>query len=152
VTSALVIRPAQISDAPALARLSDELRAHLGDASGHLNAEAIRRDGFGDPPEFKVIVADRDAATIGYALFYDAYEPAYAAKGLYLADFCVTATARRGGVGRAMIAGVTDEARTRGRVYVWWMCKPDNAGALAFYKALNPEVTEPMISHAMIFR
>jgi ribosomal protein S18 acetylase RimI-like enzyme len=148
----LRVRAARVEDAEAVARLSDELRAHLGDPLGHLSAEVIRRDGFGKAREFDLIVAERDEKVIGYALFYDAYEPAYAAKGLYLADFCVSASARRSGVGRALIAAVTQAAKDRGRIYVWWVCKPDNEGALAFYRALTPEVIEPMISHALIFR
>ena len=37
----------------------------------------------------------------GYALYFDSYEPTYAARGLYLADLYVDQAFRRQGIGRA---------------------------------------------------
>jgi len=79
--SEVSIRPAVIEDAPALALLVAALRAHQKDPIGHLNEAAIRRDGFGDEREFDILVAERDRRPIGYALFTESYEPAFAARG-----------------------------------------------------------------------
>lgn len=130
------IRLAAAADAVALAALAAEFHAAHGDPTGHLTPEAIRRDGFGDEPEFRVLVAEDADGLVGYALFYDAYEPAYAACGVYLADLYVRPSARRCGLGRRLIAAVADHGRARGRRYVWWVAQAGNTEARAFYKTL----------------
>ena len=135
--SDVVVRPATLQDAPALALLVAALRAHQKDPIGHLNEAAIRRDGFGDEREFDILVAERDRRPIGYALFIEAYEPAFAARGLYLADLYVRPEARRSGAGRALVQAVADEATRRERSYVWWTSLATNADAHAFYAAVG---------------
>ena len=69
MSAGVVIRPATIEDAHALALLVAALRAHQGDPIGHLNEAALRRDGFGEDPEFAILVAERERRPVGYALF-----------------------------------------------------------------------------------
>ncbi len=135
--SEVVVRPAVIEDTPALALLVAALRAHQKDPIGHLNEAAIRRDGFGDERAFDILVAERDRRPIGYALFTECYEPAFAARGLYLADLYVRPEARRTGAGRALVRAVADEAVRRERSYVWWTSLAANAEAHAFYAAIG---------------
>ncbi len=146
----MLIRPARTEDAEAIARLAAELRAHLGDPTDHLTPDAIRRDGFGTRPEFECIVAEVDGAAVGYAIFFEVYEPSFAAKGLYLADLCVTSSMRRRGIARSLISAVTTAARDRARTFVWWHAKPENTDALAFYKSLDLEIIEPFIVHVRV--
>ena len=131
-----VIRLAAAADAEALAALAAEFHAAHGDPTGHLTPEAIRRDGFGEEPEFRVLVAEDAAVLVGYALFYDAYEPSYAARGVYMADLYVRPSARRCGLGRRLIAAVAEDARRHGRTYVWWVAQAVNVEAQAFYRTL----------------
>ncbi len=133
----VVVRPAVIEDTPALALLVAALRAHQKDPIGHLNEAALRRDGFGDERAFDILVAERDRRPIGYALFTECYEPAFAARGLYLADLYVRPEARRTGAGRALVRAVADEAVRRERSYVWWTSLAANAEAHAFYAAIG---------------
>lgn len=144
------IRRALAGDADAIAALADELRRHLGDPLGNLTAERIVEDGFGDEPEFEILVAVRDGTVIGYALFFPAYEPAFSARGFYLADLCVTAAERTRGVGRALVEGVAAQARERGRTFVWWLCNPNNSSALAFYRKLEPDIVMPTLVHVSV--
>lgn len=144
------IRSARIEDAPAVAGIADELRAHVGDPTGHFTAEIIERDGFGTKPEFELIVAERDRRVVGYALFQEAYEPAFAAKGIYLTDLSVTASARGSGVGRALVDRLGVIALERGRRYVWWLASPKNPTALAFYQHIGVDMTVPSVSHVRI--
>jgi ribosomal protein S18 acetylase RimI-like enzyme len=146
----LAIRPATAADARAIAGISDELRAHVGDPTGHFTAEVIVRDGFGAKPEFELLVAERDGRVVGYALFQEAYEPTYAAKGLYLADLAVTATARRTGVGRALVEHVSEITLARGRRYVWWHANPKNESALVFYRRIGVDLTAFAVSHVKL--
>ncbi len=144
------IRPAMPGDAAAIAALAEQLRALLGDPAGHLTAERIIEHGFGPSPEFSVLVAERDGGLIGYALFLDAYEPAYAARGVYLADLFVAAAARGTGVGRALVAAVGEAAVARGRTFVWWVAQERNAQALAFYRRLEPDFRNTVVAHALL--
>jgi GNAT superfamily N-acetyltransferase len=147
--SGVSIRPAAIEDAPALALLVAALRAHQKDPIGHLNEAAIRRDGFGEEREFDILLAERDRRPIGYALFTQSYEPAFAARGLYLADLYVRPEARRSGAGRALVQAVAAEARRRERSFVWWTSLPANAEAHAFYAAVGA-TTHEIRAHALI--
>lgn len=130
------IRMATKADAEALAALAEEFHRAHGDPTGNLTAEAIRRDGFGTDPEFAVLLAEGGDGLLGYALFYDAYEPSYAARGVYMADLYVRPAARRLGLGRRLIAAVADHGRRRGRTYVWWVARAENAAAHGFYRTL----------------
>lgn len=146
----VAIRRALAGDAEAIAGLADELRRHLGDPVGNLTAARIVEDGFGDEPEFEILVAARDERVVGYALYFDAYEPAYAARGFYLADLCVAAHERGQGIGRAMVETVGEVAQERGRTFVWWLCNPNNASALAFYRRLEPDIVMPSMVHVRV--
>ena len=148
----VTVRPGLVEDAEAVARLGAELRTHLGDPTSFFTAAAIRRDGFGSRPEFELLVAETQQVHAGYALFYEVYEPAYAARGFYLADLCVGAAHRRQGIGRMLIDAVSEAARARGRTFVWWHTPPRNTEALAFYKGLNLDIIEPLIVHVRILK
>lgn len=149
-TPAVDIRPARPDDAAGIARLADGLRAAMGDPTGNFTPEAIRRDGFGPDPEFHIMVADRAGEIVGYALFTTAYEPAYAAKGVYMADLFVAAPTRGLGIGRRLIQAVAADAKARGRIFVWWVAQAKNAPALAFYRKLDLIAATPVVSHALL--
>lgn len=144
------IRAAVARDAGRIAALADELRRHLDDPLGNLTADRIVEDGFGEAPEFEVLVAERDGTVVAYALFLPAYEPAYAARGFYLADLCVTAGERGRGIGRALVEAVSRVASERGRTFVWWLCNPKNQTALDFYRKLAPDITMPTVVHVRV--
>jgi GNAT superfamily N-acetyltransferase len=149
----VMIRAACFEDATALARLADGLRTDLGDPTGHLTAERIEQDGFGATPEFEVLVAAVGSGDlVGYALYYDVYEPAFASPGVYIADLFVTKLNRRGGLGRRLLRAVADIARARGRSYVWWLASRKNEAALAFYDRLAPEYRSEVVSLALLIR
>lgn len=147
---ALRIRPATPEDAVAIAHLARGLNELHRDPIEHFTAEAVLRDGFGESPCFSVLVAEHDGAVVGYALYFDSYEPVYAARGLYLSDLFVDPDARRHGAGRALVAGVVAEARRRGATFVGWVSRAWNAEAQAFYRTLGA-IEEPVIAHAVVF-
>jgi GNAT superfamily N-acetyltransferase len=144
------VRPATASDAPEIARLARGLNAYHRDPVEHFTPEAIVRDGFGARPWFHVLVAEHDGALVGYALYHDAYEPVWAARGCYLSDLFVDAGARQRGVGRALIAGVAHVARERGASFVWLVSRAWNADAQAVYGRLGAR-GEPVHAHAFTF-
>lgn len=146
----LTVRSAVAGDAPAIAAFGLELNAHQGDPTEHFTVDAILRDGFGADPQFTVLLAELDGTPVGYALLSGAYETSYAARGLYLSDILVTQTARKHGVGRALLAAAAAEAKRRGTTFVWWVSKAWNTEAQAFYRELGA-VEEPVVAHAIVF-
>jgi ribosomal protein S18 acetylase RimI-like enzyme len=148
-SSGAVIRPASPEDAAQIAALADQLRMFQGDETGHLTAARIAADGFGHEPAFRVVVAEKTGSLIGYALFLPAYEPAFGAKGLYLADIFVAEGTRRQGLGRRLVEAVQDAAHRDGRTYVWWVASAKNEAGLAFYRRLDLITATPVVAHAV---
>jgi ribosomal protein S18 acetylase RimI-like enzyme len=148
--SELIIRPARLDDAALVAALVAELAEQQGDPTEHISVEAIKRDAFRPSPEFAVLLAETGGSVVGYALFHLSYEPSYAARGVYLCDLYVRAAARRQRIGRALAAAVAGRAKALGRSYVWWVSKPRNETALAFYKSLGVE-SVAVLAHALTF-
>ena len=148
--SDLLIRPARLDDATLVAALVAELAAQQGDPTEHISVEAFKRDAFRPSPEFEVLLAEAGGAVVGYALFHLSYEPSYAARGVYLCDLYVRPPVRRQGIGRALAAAVAGRAKALDRTYVWWVSKPWNQAALAFYRSLGVE-SVPVLAHALTF-
>jgi GNAT superfamily N-acetyltransferase len=146
--NALTIRPARPDEAELVAALVAKLAAQQGDPTEHISAEAFKLDAFKISPEFEVLLAESEGAVIGYALFHLSYEPSYSARGVYLCDLYVRPTARR--KGRTLAAAVAARSKELGRSYVWWVTKPWNEAALAFYRSIRVEPTA-VLAHALTF-
>lgn len=148
--SGLTIRGTAPDDADLIATLIAELAQQQGNSTEHISADTLSRHAFGTTPDFEVLVAERNGAVVGYALFHFAYEPAYSARGIYLSDIYVRPGARRRGIGRALVAAAAARAKQLGRFYVWWVAKDWNEPAKAFYRSLGA-ISEPVIAHAITF-
>ena len=148
--SDLIIRPARLEDAALVAELVAELATQQSDSTEHISVEAFKRDAFRPSPEFEVLLAETGGTVAGHALFHLSYEPSYAARGVYLCDLYVRPAVRRQGIGRALAAAVAGRAKALGRSYVWWVSKPWNETALAFYRSLGIE-SVPVLAHALTF-
>jgi GNAT superfamily N-acetyltransferase len=142
------IRCARPEDSARLAELVTALMEHLGDPLEGFDAARFADDAFGAEPQFSVLVAEREDELIGYALFHDAYEPSFAARGVYLADIYVCPEMRRHGVGRALLSQVAKDAAARRRTFVWWVARGDDARA--FYRTVA-DVEQPVTAHAATF-
>lgn len=150
LTRDLIVRPAKPSDAEVLAGMVRQLNTHQSDPTGHFDAAAASRDALGLDPAVQALIAELDKSAVGYAFLLPAYESAYAARGLYVADFFVTDHARDRGVGRALVAACAALARRQGKTFLWWASKAWNVDAQAFYRKLGA-VEEPVMAHALTF-
>lgn len=144
----LRIRPATPADAPSLVELVLALMAHLGDSPQAFDAARFTADAFGPDPQFSVLVAESRGDLAGYALFHDAYEPGFAARGVYLADLYVRPEMRRCGIGRELLREVARQAAAGGRSFVWWVARTDDARG--FYRTMA-NVEQPVTAHAVTF-
>ena len=148
MTDSFSVRAARRGDATAVVALARDLLRHLGDPTDSFDSEQFIEDAFGAQRQFELVVAEDEGIVVGYALFHDAYEPAFTARGTYLSDLFVAAGSRRRGVGRALMAAVARATKERGRTFVWWVARGDDARA--FYRSLGAEGTD-CSAHALTF-
>ncbi len=74
----------------------------------------MRRDAFGVPRRFEVLIAETDRKPAGFALFFPNYSTWEGKPGLYIEDIFVEESARKFGIGRKLIAAVAKIAQSRG--------------------------------------
>jgi hypothetical protein len=95
----VVVRLAVPEDAPVLAELANALdRDQGGDGTAHCT-ETVLRDGFGDEPLVRFVIATPDGLAAGYAMFCRFYNSDTAETGAYLNDLYVVPSLRRTGAG-----------------------------------------------------
>jgi GNAT superfamily N-acetyltransferase len=137
VEQQLLIRPATVADAALLVTLIDELNLHQGEPTGQVSEDAVRHDGFGPLPEFRVLLAELGGEVVGYALFHNTWSTEVGERGFYIYDLYVRDRARGRGIGQALIAAVARLARSEGRSFLWWSSKDWNRDAQAVYRKLG---------------
>ena len=116
------------------------LMIDLGDGTENFDEARFLNDAFGPEPQFRILVAtDPEGELAGYALFHDSYEPAYAARGVYLADLFVKEEARGSGLGKKLIAAVAKDAKDRERSFIW-LVSPKEENQSFYDKAMTVRV------------
>lgn len=94
------------------------------------------------PTGFEVWLAeDDDGSVVGFALASVYPGPGIAA-GLYLKELFVTLSARKGGIGRALIGTLAQSAVKRGFKRMDWVTTYDNTKAREFYDRLGATADE----------
>jgi GNAT superfamily N-acetyltransferase len=114
----MIIRPATVSDAPALAvLLSDYLTAtfpgHNGTTIGQLE-----RDVLADHSAQRILLAEDDSAVIGFVGWHRVYDLHWGKSGAQVADLYVVPGRRGMGVALALIAAVCATSRAEGASYL----------------------------------
>jgi len=136
------IRPATISDVPAIFSLIESL-ADYEKLSDQLTGsiEALQVDLFGDQPCIEAIVAEVESSqVVGFALFFTSYSTFLTRRGIYLEDLFVLSEYRGMGIGKALIAKLAQIAIDRQYGRFEWSVLDWNEPAIAFYKRMGAEV------------
>lgn len=137
--TALRIRVARPDDADTVARFCAALAADEGAAAMPFTAAHFRREGFGPAAAFSTLVAEWNGSPVGYALHTRDYHTDRMERSVYLADLFVEKTARRLGVGRALLAATASAGARWGARCAAWGVLRHNYPARAFYRAVGAE-------------
>ena len=133
-----MIRASTQDDVPTIAALVRALAAY--ERLSHevaLHDARLREHLFGARPYAEALVADKDGAVVGFALFYHTYSTFLAQPGIWLEDLFVLPEHRRHGHGRALLAAVARVAVERGCARLEWSVLDWNEPAIAFYRSLG---------------
>jgi GNAT superfamily N-acetyltransferase len=135
----LLIRPATIDDAALLRAMIRELAEYEHELGQVMIGENdLRRDGFGEKPHFRALIAERDGQSAGYALFFEYYST-WAGLGLYLEDLFVREKFRGRGIGTALLARVARIATQEHCQGVHWEVLNWNSEAIEMYRQIGAQ-------------
>ena len=135
------IRPATADDAESISKLVSGLHRYLNEIGDptrfQFNASTYVRDGFGENPAFRALVADFDDDAAGYLLYHFGYDTDYSRRVVYIVDLYVDEAYRDHGIGKALMKHVSEVAEREGATALCWGVYERNEMALQFYKNLG---------------
>ena len=134
----LSIRPANAGDVPVLKTLIHEFAA-FERLPVTVTEASLLRDGFGERPRFRVLMAEWDGQPAGYAFFFDYYSTFEGRAGLFLEDIYVREQYRGKKIGKVLLARVAAIAREENCFGVRWQVLDWNTPAIDFYRMLGAE-------------
>jgi len=136
--NAVHIRPATISDVPAIANFIGKL-AEYEKLSHAVNVtdDLLRQHLFGANPAAEVLMAELDGREIGYALFFQTYSTFVGRPGIWLEDLFVLPQYRGKGAGKALLTAVARIAAQRNCGRLEWSVLDWNSPAIEFYKSVG---------------
>jgi len=133
----LHIRSATVHDAPLVWTMIRELADYEHELEFvTIREEDLVRDGFGESPRFRALIAEWDGHPAGYALFWEYYST-WAGRGMFLEDLFVREAFRRHGVGTALLATVARVAVDEHCYGIHWEVLDWNEKAIELYKNLG---------------
>jgi GNAT superfamily N-acetyltransferase len=134
----LSIRPAHAGDVSALNALIREL-AEFEHLPVSVTDAALLRDGFGERPRFRALIAEWDGKPAGYAFFFDYYSTFEGCAGIFLEDIYVRERFRGKKIGSALLARVAAIAKEEKCFGVRWQVLDWNTPAIEFYRKIGAE-------------
>ena len=99
-----------------------------------ITVDDLIREGFSNPPKFRVYVAEQENIIIGIALFYERFST-WKGRTLHLEDLIVTKSKQKIGAGKALYTAVLKYAYDHNFNRVAWEVIDLNSNAIDFYKS-----------------
>jgi len=129
------LRLAEKEDMESVLNLSTELAVFEKEPDAvEITVDDLVRDGFSNPPKFRVYVAEQENKIIGIALFYERFST-WKGKTLHLEDLIVTRSKQKIGAGKALYTAVLKYAYDHNFNRVAWEVIDWNSNAIDFYKS-----------------
>lgn len=137
MSTLLTVRPYRNSDVPIIAKLVTELNVAEG-YSQVLSAEQLAKVFADDAPvRVYAFVAENEGGLCGVLLYYDGYDSITDSYGCHLMDLYVSDSARRNGVGKALVGLLFAQVQELQYKWVSLTARKQNADAKAFYASLG---------------
>ncbi|MCI0351879.1 MAG: GNAT family N-acetyltransferase [Acidobacteriales bacterium] len=134
----LKIRPATRADIPLILQFIRELAEYERAPSEVETTEAdLLRDGFGEPPRYRAVIAEWNGEPAGFAFFFNNYSTWRGHQGLYLEDLFVRPQFRGKGIGKALLAHLAAIAVKEDCYGMRWAVLDWNQPAIDFYLSLG---------------
>jgi GNAT superfamily N-acetyltransferase len=133
----LQIRAATIHDAALLRTMIRELAEFERQLElVTIREEDLARDGFGENPCFRALIAEWAGHPAGYAVFFGYYST-WAGRGLFLEDLFVREVFRKRGIGMALLAAVARVAVDEHCYGIHWEVLDWNQKAIELYTKMG---------------
>ncbi len=136
--SSITIRQAVLSDLDAVSILFDAYRQFYGQASDEAAATTFLQARF-EHGQSVVLLAESQGQAVGFTQLYPSFSSVSMARVFVLNDLFVAPTARRLGVGEALLAAAAAHARQLGAVRLSLNTDVQNLPAQALYASLGWE-------------
>ena len=144
----LSIRPASTDDAEAIHRFICELADYEREPGAVKNTPENLRRQLADPnAPFECFIAEIDHAPVGFALYFFTYSTWEGTQSLYLEDLFVSPTARKAGVGTALMKRLARTARDRGCSRMEWSVLDWNQLAIGLYETLGARAQDEWVGY-----
>jgi GNAT superfamily N-acetyltransferase len=129
-------------DVPAIAEIFAEMSIFYGTPASELDSLEVRQQQisaalFADIPAARALLAWDGSDVVGCATYSFLWPAVGLSSSLFLKELYVAATARRQGVGNALMHGLFEIAAQRRCSRVEWMTDVGNKSAQAFYAGLG---------------
>ena len=132
------IETATRSDVAVLLTLIRELATYEHMADQVIATETdLARALFSSRPEAEAVIAWRDKAAVGFALYFQSFSTFVGRPGLYLEDLFVRPVYRRRGIGRQLLAHLAQLAVARGCGRFEWSVLTWNKLAIGIYEKVG---------------
>ena len=133
----ITIRPATPADIPLVHALIRALAEYEREPhSVKITEEQLLRDGFGPNPYYECLIAEKDGAGAGFALYFPIYST-WQGPSLHLEDLFVRPEFRGQGIGKALLKEVAGEAVKKGCARLQWDVLNWNQPAIDFYHSIG---------------
>ena len=130
----LIVRKGTPADVPAVLCLIRELASYEKAPLEVTNTEEdMLRDGFGEHPVYRMLVAELNGNVVGMAIYFIKYST-WKGKGVYLDDIVVTEPMRGQGIGAMLFKAVMQDARDMDAKQMHWQVLDWNEPAIRFYQ------------------
>ena len=145
--NSLRLRPATRDDVADIRRLIRALADYEKEPDAAVVTEAdLLRDGFGEKPLFKVVMAEWEGAVVGFAFYFYNYSTWQGRPGLYLEDLFVMPSHRGQGIGKALLVHLARIALRENCGRFVWQVLDWNTPSIQFYESLGAVVMKEWLT------
>ena len=143
----LRLRAATRDDVADIRRLIRALAEYEKEPDAAVVTEAdLLRDGFGEKPLFKVVMAEWEGAVVGFAFYFYNYSTWQGRPGLYLEDLFVMPSHRGKGIGKALLVHLARIALRENCGRFVWQVLDWNTPSIQFYESLGAVVMKEWLT------